>query len=146
MSQPPKSTTAAAEGDGYKYHQQKSMPNKISYRVLIFVVFGFTSFPWLENEDAKSFSPLFLNMLHTHTHALRQIYFANLDISWFDKYMLWFGWIHFSIWTNTFYDLDKYILLFDKYIFLIWTNKFYDLDKCILWFEQKHFMTWTNTF
>ena len=39
--------------------------------------------------------------------------------------MLQLGQIHFTIWTNTFYNLDKCILQFGQIHFTIWTNTIY---------------------
>ena len=35
--------------------------------------------------------------------------FSNYVRTYLSKYILQFGQIHFTIWTNTFHDLDKYI-------------------------------------
>ena len=46
-----------------------------------------------------------------HQCSTSQIHFTN-----FDKYILQFWQIYFTIWTNIFYNLDKYICICDKYI------------------------------
>ena len=91
----------------------------------------------------------------------------------YQSLLFFFGQIHSTIWTNTFYNLNKYIFqhgqihstidtnTFDqghgmtiptwlihlsKSSLLLWPNTFYNLKKYILQFEQIHSTIWTNTF
>ena len=58
--------------------------------------------------------------------------------TYFYKYILPFGHIHFEIWKNRFYNLEKYVLQFGRIYFAIWTNTLFNLDKYILPFVQIH--------
>ena len=68
------------------------------------------------------------------------------QVDYLDKFILQFKEIHFSIWTNTFFNLDKYNL--DKYINKI-TQR--NLDKFIneigqIWFWQMYQPNWPNEY
>ena len=49
-----------------------------------------------------------------------------------DKFIIQFGkfgQIHYTIWTNAFYNMTKYIIQFGHIHHTIWTNTLYNVDK-----------------